>query len=66
VKVPTYEYACSLCRHEWELEQSIKEPPVDHCARCGAKTAVRLISRTSFVLKGEGWSPMNYSKLPGS
>jgi len=64
--MPTYEYACSLCKHEWETEQSIKDPPLDDCPKCGGKTAVRQISRTSFLLKGTGWAGDNYHKPPGS
>ena len=29
--MPTYEYACSSCQHEWEFEQSIKDAPLTEC-----------------------------------
>ena len=61
----TYEYNCTLCRYEWEAEQSIKDPPLDECPRCGGKTAQRLVSRgAGFVLKGDGWASDCYSKPP--
>jgi putative FmdB family regulatory protein len=54
--MPTYEYACSSCAHEWEFEQSIKEDPLKDCPKCNNPTAKRQISRgTGFILKGGGW-----------
>ncbi|AUX40849.1 FmdB family transcriptional regulator [Sorangium cellulosum] len=61
--MPTYEYACTSCAHEWEAEQSIKEAPLSECPSCGNATARRQISRgTGFILKGGGW----YSDLYAS
>jgi putative FmdB family regulatory protein len=60
--MPTYEYACKGCGHEFEREQRISEAPVKKCPSCGAMKARRQISRTSFVLKGGGW----YSDLYGA
>ncbi len=61
--MPTYEYACTSCAHEWEAEQSIKEAPLTECPSCSNATARRQISRgTGFILKGGGW----YSDLYAS
>ncbi len=61
--MPTYEYACSSCAHEWEHEQSIKEDPLKECPKCHGQTARRQISRgAGFILKGGGW----YSDLYAS
>ncbi|AUX21132.1 FmdB family transcriptional regulator [Sorangium cellulosum] len=61
--MPTYEYACTSCAHEWEAEQSIKEAPLSECPACSKATARRQISRgTGFILKGGGW----YSDLYAS
>ncbi|WP_437959061.1 zinc ribbon domain-containing protein [Sorangium sp. So ce119] len=61
--MPTYEYACTSCAHEWEAEQSIKEAPLTECPSCHSATARRQISRgTGFILKGGGW----YSDLYAS
>lgn len=60
--MPTYEYACTSCAHEWEAEQSIKEAPLTDCPSCGRSTARRQISRgTGFILKGGGWYSDLYS-----
>ena len=53
--MPTYEYACRACDHEFERDQRISDKPVKKCPSCGKMQARRLISRTSFVLKGGGW-----------
>ena len=60
--MPTYEYLCSSCGHEWELEQSIKEEPQKVCQKCNQETARRQISRgVGFILKGGGWYADLYS-----
>lgn len=59
--MPTYEYQCEKCGHEWEREQRISEAPIKSCPKCKAQKARRLISATSFVLKGGGWYSDLYS-----
>lgn len=61
--MPTYEYICTACEHQWEAEQSMKEDPLTKCPSCSKRTAKRQISGgTGFLLKGGGW----YSDLYGS
>ncbi len=59
--MPTYEYACGKCGHEFEREQRITEDPVKTCPECRSRKVQRLISSTSFVLKGSGWYSDLYS-----
>jgi putative FmdB family regulatory protein len=59
--MPTYEYQCDACEHEFERDQRITEDPIKTCPSCKARKARRLISRTSFVLKGSGWYSDLYS-----
>jgi putative FmdB family regulatory protein len=63
--MPVYEYICKACDHEFEREQRISDNPVKKCPECGAMKAKRLISRTSFVLKGGGWYSDLYSSTRG-
>lgn len=51
----TYEYQCRECQAKWEAEQRISEEPMKVCPECGKHAAMRLISKTSFVLNGPGW-----------
>jgi putative FmdB family regulatory protein len=59
--MPTYEYQCEKCGHEFEREQRITDDPIKTCPKCKAPRAKRLISATSFVLKGGGWYSDLYS-----
>lgn len=60
--MPTYEYACRKCGHEWEATQSIKDDPLEVCPKCGRSAAERQISAgTNFILKGGGWFADLYS-----
>jgi len=59
--MPVYEYICKGCDHEFEREQRISDSPIRKCPACGSMKAKRLISRTSFVLKGGGWHSDLYS-----
>lgn len=60
--MPTYEYGCTACGHEWEEVQRITEPPIEVCPKCAKSAAHRLISAgTNFILKGGGWYADLYS-----
>ena len=64
--MPFYEYRCGKCAHEFEEMQRITDPPVHKCPKCGKKAVERLISRTSFVLKGSGWYVTDYGRSGSS
>jgi putative FmdB family regulatory protein len=63
--MPTYEYLCKACAHEFEREQRISDPPVKTCPKCKAKQVKRLLSAPRFHLKGGGWYSDLYSKPGG-
>lgn len=58
--MPIYEYQCAKCG-TFELMQRITEPPLKKCPTCKGKVE-RLVSRTSFVLKGSGWYLTDYAR----
>ena len=58
--MPVYEYICKACDHEFEREQRITDAPVKTCPSCRSRRVKRLISQTSFVLKGGGWYADGY------
>lgn len=61
--MPIYEYGCQSCGKIIDLMQKLNDPPPAKCDGCGAEGSMqRIISRTSFVLKGGGW----YSDLYAS
>jgi len=53
--MPVYEYRCGKCGHEFEELQRITAAPIRKCPQCGKHAVERLISKTSFILKGSGW-----------
>jgi putative FmdB family regulatory protein len=53
--MPIYEYACGACGHHFEEWQKMSDKPVRTCPKCKAKKVEKLISQTSFTLKGGGW-----------
>ena len=60
--MPIYEYACASCGSEVEVWQKISEKPKKVCPACGARKLERLISNTSFQLKGSGWYVTDYAR----
>ena len=64
--MPFYEYKCDACGHEFEEFQKIKDRPVRTCPECKRRRVRRLISQTSFVLKGSGWYVTDYARKGSS
>jgi putative FmdB family regulatory protein len=61
--MPIYEYACGSCGKTIDVLQKVSDPTPEKCSACGTQNSLsRVVSRTSFVLKGGGW----YADLYGS
>jgi len=63
--MPIYEYACEKCEREFEVEQRITDDPIKTCPHCRSRRVKRLISQTSFTLKGGGWYADGYASKGG-
>ena len=61
--MPIYEYHCPKCG-EFEVTQRITEDPLKKCPTCRSKVR-KLISNTSFQLKGSGWYITDYGRKGG-
>jgi putative FmdB family regulatory protein len=59
--MPIYEYQCEMCGNGFEKWQKFSDPVVDKCPTCGGKSR-RLISQSTFVLKGTGWYVTDYGR----
>lgn len=53
--MPLYEFECTSCGNISEKLMKISEPNPAHCEHCQGGPLKKLMSRTSFVLKGQGW-----------
>lgn len=58
--MPTYEYECKGCGHQFEIEQRITADRLTDCPQCKQSKLERLISATAFTLKGGGWYKDGY------
>jgi len=61
--MPVYEYECLSCGGIEEAFQKISEKPLTKCKRCSGKLQ-KLISQSSFHLKGSGWYVTDYAGKP--
>ena len=65
--MPIYEYECKKCGRKFEeFSSSITKAKKPKC-ECGSRSVQKLISNTSFILKGSGWYVTDYknrSKTP--
>ena len=59
--MPTYDYVCKSCGHEFEHFQSMTGSPLKTCPKCARKSLKRLIGTGAGVIfKGEGFYTTDY------
>ncbi len=59
--MPTYDYRCNACAHEFELFQSMSAKTKRKCPECGKSTLERLIGTGAAVIfKGSGFYETDY------
>ena len=64
--MPIYEYECAKCSRTEEVMQNFSDKPLTKCKHCSGKLH-KLISHSSFHLKGTGWYVTDYAnKSKGS
>ena len=63
--MPIYEYQCAQCGEIFEAFQRITDEPLSQCKFCKGKVE-KLISHSSFQLKGSGWYLTDYARRPSS
>ncbi len=64
--MPIYEYECQACGHRFEEWQKMSDEPIRVCPKCTAPKVEKLISHSSFQLKGGGWYSDLYSSAKPS
>lgn len=58
--MPIYEYRCQACGHQFEKIQKLSDRPLRQCPECKGHVE-KIVSLSSFALKGGGWYAQGYS-----
>jgi len=58
--MPTYEYECEKCHHQFEQLQKITDEPVKVCPICGGKVKRLISGGGGFLFKGNGFYTTDY------
>lgn len=60
--MPTYDYACRKCGHEFEAFQSMKDAPLEDCPEeeCDGKVKRKIGAGAGFLFKGSGFYITDY------
>ena len=65
--MPIYEYLCANCGHQLEELQSMSEPPLVKCPKCGKDTLKKLIGTGGgLIFKGSGFYLTDYKNKASS
>lgn len=62
--MPIYEYKCEHCGERFEVLQKFSDEPLTECILCSEGPVKKLISSSSFILKGAGFYVNDYGKKP--
>lgn len=62
--MPVYEYECKKCGRVVEAYQKFSDVPLKKCDRCSGRLQ-KLISHSTFHLKGSGWYVTDYANRSG-
>jgi putative FmdB family regulatory protein len=58
--MPSYDYVCTVCGHEFELVQKMTDPPRKRCPKCGKKVERKIGSGAGIIFKGSGFYATDY------
>jgi putative FmdB family regulatory protein len=58
--MPTYQYRCPTCEHEFETFQSIVEDPISTCPSCDGETRRVISGGVGLIFKGSGFYLTDY------
>jgi len=58
--MPTYEYECQKCGHEFEVFQSISAEPKKRCPTCKGKVKRKIGTGSGIIFKGSGFYATDY------
>ncbi|MEX2583025.1 MAG: zinc ribbon domain-containing protein [Gemmatimonadota bacterium] len=58
--MPTYEYRCTVCKHDFEKFQRMSDQPGADCPECGKPAERRLSGGAGLLFKGSGFYITDY------
>lgn len=65
--MPTYDYVCDACEHQFEHRQSMSSDRLRTCPQCKKRKLRRLIgSGAGVIFRGSGFYETDYKKRGGS
>jgi len=53
--MPTYEYECKSCAHNFEVFQSMSDEPLKECPKCGNEVRRLIFGGSGVIFKGSGF-----------
>ena len=53
--MPTYEYECKSCSYNFEVFQSMSDPPLKECPECGKEVRRLILGGSGVIFKGSGF-----------
>jgi putative FmdB family regulatory protein len=63
--MPIYEYQCPKCEKVFDVIQKFSDAPLEKCEECGGPVS-KMVSMSSFALKGTGWYTTDYKRASGA
>lgn len=58
--MPTYEYECTKCDHQFERFQSMSDEPLKRCPKCRCKVKRLIGTGSGIIFKGSGFYQTDY------
>ncbi len=58
--MPTYEYVCRICGHQFEEFQSMTEKPLEDCPKCKGELKRLISGGAGVIFKGRGFHNTDY------
>ncbi len=60
--MPTYDYRCVSCGHQFEAFQSMRDEPLKVCPECGGRIERLISGGTGLIFKGSGFYETDYKR----
>lgn len=60
--MPTYDYECKSCNHNFEAFQKVSDPPIKTCPKCGKEVRRLIGAGAGIIFKGSGFYATDYRK----